>query len=210
MKPEDLPTSTSIRFTSGPMQGQTFSIHKPITTIGRESTNDIVVRNDAKVSRSHARLLWKDGWWSIEKLSQTSFLTVNNQKVQRALISNNTIIGLGEDSSFVFLSVEVPLSGTLVQGAGQSTVPRLLPVKEEAPPPVGMPQAPRFAGTLPSLAKPSSADRAAGVPLASTPSAPAPPDTLNAVGVPLAGTREPAGRPDATQIASFRRWVCHH
>jgi len=129
MKAEDVPTSTSIKFLSGPLVGQTFSINKPITTIGRDLTNDIVVKNDLKVSRYHARLLWKDGEWSIEKLSQSSFLTVNQQKVQQVLISNSTIIGVGEDTSFVFLT------SAPVEAASPPTVPRLRPVKEEPPPP---------------------------------------------------------------------------
>lgn len=111
MKADELPTATSIRFLSGPMEGQVFSINKPVTTIGREVTNDIIVRNDAKVSRQHARLLWKDGEWSIEKLSQSSFLIVNKQKVQQALISNNAIVNLGEDTSFVFLTSAAEQSG---------------------------------------------------------------------------------------------------
>ncbi|HLL79966.1 MAG TPA: FHA domain-containing protein [Ktedonobacteraceae bacterium] len=104
MKADELPSAPSIRFVSGPMEGQVFSINKPVITIGREVTNDIIVRNDAKVSRLHARLQWKDGEWSIEKLSQSSFLRVNDQKVQQTLLSNNSIVGLGEDSSFVFLT----------------------------------------------------------------------------------------------------------
>jgi pSer/pThr/pTyr-binding forkhead associated (FHA) protein len=104
MNQEELPDSTSIRFISGPMEGQSFFIYKPTTTIGRDDTNDIVVRNERKVSRFHARLLERDGTWSIERLSQSTFLTVNQQRVQQAPIANNAIIGLGDDSSFVFLT----------------------------------------------------------------------------------------------------------
>ncbi len=129
MQPEDLPTSASIKFLSGPMEGQTFSIGKPITTIGRELTNDIIVKNDAKVSRVHARLLWRDGQWSIENLSQSSSLTVNRQKVQQTPISNNTIINLGEVSSFVFLT------SSFVQPAPPPMPPQFLPRKELPPQP---------------------------------------------------------------------------
>jgi ABC-type multidrug transport system ATPase subunit/pSer/pThr/pTyr-binding forkhead associated (FHA) protein len=110
------------------MEGQIFFIHKPTTTIGRDLTNDIVVRNDAKVSRFHARLEWRDGAWAIEKLSQSSYLTVNRQQVQQALIANNTIIGLGEDSSFVFHT-----SATM-QDAPEATMIQSRPVREGAPP----------------------------------------------------------------------------
>jgi ABC-type multidrug transport system ATPase subunit/pSer/pThr/pTyr-binding forkhead associated (FHA) protein len=128
VKPEDLPTSASIKFLSGPLEGQTFAIGKPITAIGRGSTNDIVVIHDTKVSRFHARLLWKDGQWSIENLSQSNFLSVNQQRVQQALISNNTIIHLGEDTSFVFLT------SASVQANPQPGLPQLPPEKQERSP----------------------------------------------------------------------------
>ena len=132
MNQEEPPFSTSIKFVSGPMEGQSFFIYKPATTIGRDDTNNIVIRNDRKVSRFHARLLWKDGAWIIERLSQSTFLTVNRQKVQQALIANNDIIGLGEDSSFVFLiSTPAPM-----QAPSEYEAIRLRP-QREAMPPVG-------------------------------------------------------------------------
>ncbi|HEX6483207.1 MAG TPA: FHA domain-containing protein [Ktedonobacteraceae bacterium] len=175
MNPQDLSTSTSIKFLSGPMEGQTFSISQPITNIGRELANDIVVKNDAKVSRFHARLLWKDGQWEIENLSQTSFLTVNRQKVQRSLISNNTIIGLGEVSSFVFLTLPV------VQPAPEPTTFQKRPVKEASQP--------SSFQTLPQK-------QASGAPINSS----TPPPEAEAFTALLGA---PGARLDATQIASF-------
>ncbi len=177
MEPQDLLTSTAIKFLSGPMEGQTFSISKPITTIGREQTNDIIVMNDAKVSRVHARLLWKDGQWSIENLSQSSFLAINKQKVQQGLISNNTVINLGEVSSFVFLT------SPIAQPDLQPTVPRLHPVKEEPPLPL-------------SQTFPPSLKQMSGAPI----NTPASPPQADAFTAPLS---EPAAGADATQIASL-------
>ncbi len=97
------PGSVSIKFLSGPLAGQTFSINKSMMTIGRDTTNDIVVKGDQKVSRSHARLQWSNGSWHVEKLAPQNILTVNHQQVHQASISNNTTIGLGEETSFLFL-----------------------------------------------------------------------------------------------------------
>ncbi|HLX40116.1 MAG TPA: FHA domain-containing protein, partial [Ktedonobacteraceae bacterium] len=98
------PDSGSIRFLTGPLAGKTFQISKAITTIGREATNDIVVKGDPKVSRTHARLIWNNGNWSIEKIATQNILTINQQPIQQlAPIYNNTSIGLGEETSFVFL-----------------------------------------------------------------------------------------------------------
>ena len=96
------PYAGSIRFLSGPLAGKTFQINKAITTIGREANNDIIVKGDQKVSRTHARIIWSNGSWSIEKLSQQNIVTVNAQQVQQAALSDGNTIGLGEDTSFVF------------------------------------------------------------------------------------------------------------
>ena len=122
------PSSGSIRFLTGPLAGKTFQINKPITTFGRDATNDIVVKGDQKVSRSHARLLWNNGSWSIEKLAPQNILTVNQQQVQQASISDNSTIGLGDDTTFLFL----------IRAEVQATPPQPQPVypsyQQAAPP----------------------------------------------------------------------------
>ena len=62
----------AIKFLSGPLAGQTVQINKPIMTIGRSPNNDIVVGDDPRVSRQHARLVWNDGFWFIEKHLQAA------------------------------------------------------------------------------------------------------------------------------------------
>lgn len=95
--------TSSIRFLSGPSSGRVFQINKPITTIGRDPGNDIVIKDDLKVSSYHARLLWENGSWRIQKHPQAHRLTINSQVVQEAMITGNSTIGLGEDTSFLFL-----------------------------------------------------------------------------------------------------------
>jgi ABC transport system ATP-binding/permease protein len=95
----------SIKFLTGPLAGRTFSINKPITTIGRNPGNDIVVQDDQRVSRQHVRLLWNNGSWFIEKYPQTTnTVTVNRQSVQQAALPNGATVGLGDDTSFLFLN----------------------------------------------------------------------------------------------------------
>src|SRR5690349_13474991 len=104
----NLPVQGMIKFLTGPLAGRPFSISKAITTIGRDPTNDIVVEQDQRVSRQHARLLWNNGEWSIENISQKAQLTVNQQNTRQARLQNNTIVGLGTDSSFIFLTQAEP------------------------------------------------------------------------------------------------------
>ncbi len=99
----------SIRFLTGPLMGTTIQLSKPVITIGRDKSNDIPVA-DPRVSRYHARLLWNNGSWSIEKLSQTSTVAVNQRHVQQSVIYDNNIVGLGEDSSFLFLLPQIAVN----------------------------------------------------------------------------------------------------
>src|SRR2546421_675387 len=92
----------SIRFLTGPLAGRTIQISKPMMTIGREPTNDIVI-SDPSVSRQHARLVNNGGQWSIEKLSLQNVVTVNQRDVQQSLIADRDTIGLGNGTAFLFL-----------------------------------------------------------------------------------------------------------
>src|SRR5947209_725946 len=99
-----------ITFLKGPLSGNTFDIVQPVTTIGRDRSNGITIL-DQKVSRFHARLLWDNGSWKIEKLSQSSSVTLDQQTIEGATLSHNAMVGLGEDNVFLFL-----LSPSTIQG----------------------------------------------------------------------------------------------
>src|SRR6266566_56317 len=92
----------SIRFLTGPLAGRTIQISKPMMTIGREPTNDIVI-SDPLVSRQHARLVNNGGQWSIENLSLQNVVTVNQRDVQQSPIADRDTIGLGNGTTFLFL-----------------------------------------------------------------------------------------------------------
>ena len=91
----------SLSFLSGPLTGRVFPITNLITTLGRDRSNDITI-SDQNVSRFHARLMCKDNVWSIEKLSQTNTITVNQQVKEQALLSHKNIVGLGDVTTFLF------------------------------------------------------------------------------------------------------------
>src|SRR5215471_5383657 len=91
-----------IKFVRRPLSCDPFDIVQPITAIGRDKSNDLSIA-DRKVSRLHARLIWNDGAWSIEKLSQTSFVSVDRQKIEQSALFHNALVELGEDTAFLFL-----------------------------------------------------------------------------------------------------------
>jgi len=91
-----------IQFTRGPLTGSVFTLNKLATTIGRDATNDIIVKDDLQVSRRHIRLLYNNGVWSVEKHPNANILTIDGQSSQQAVLQNNATVGLGHDTSFVF------------------------------------------------------------------------------------------------------------
>lgn len=91
-----------IQFTRGPLTGSVFTLDKLATTVGRDATNDIIIKDDLQVSRRHIRLVYNNGIWSIEKHPNANILTINGQQTQQATLQDNTTIGLGYDTSFVF------------------------------------------------------------------------------------------------------------
>jgi ABC-type multidrug transport system ATPase subunit/pSer/pThr/pTyr-binding forkhead associated (FHA) protein len=200
----NLPMQGLIKFLSGPLAGRTFPISKPITTIGRSPGNDIVVGNDQKVSRRHAQLLWNEGRWSIENLSQAAVLTVNQRNTRRALIQDQTIIGLGEDTSFVFLtqaeSPTHPLEETEAT-AIRRPAPHPAPVRQTVEPEAATLLPP---GTHPAPARQTVEPETATLPQPPPVSGsvfPAPPPALSTT-TSLRHTLAPALRPDETQIAT--------
>src|SRR5574340_307118 len=84
----------SIRFLTGPLAGNTIPINKAIITFGRDPGNDVII-SDPTVSRKHARMVNTGGQWRIEKLAEQNVVTVNQQNVQTAVISDRDTIGLG-------------------------------------------------------------------------------------------------------------------
>ncbi len=96
------PNTASITFLSGPLEGQTIPISKAEMTLGRDAGNDIVVKDDGKVSRHHLRIYWREGGWQIENLSRTNSLRIDGQVVQQAALQHQATIRIGEDTSFRF------------------------------------------------------------------------------------------------------------
>src|SRR5260370_37331588 len=97
------PGSISINFNNGPLGGKTYQLNKSVITLGREPANDIVV-NDPTISRQHARLVWNNGTWTIEKLTLANTVSVNQRDVQQAVVNSRDTIGLGATISFLFLA----------------------------------------------------------------------------------------------------------
>ncbi|HET8912167.1 MAG TPA: FHA domain-containing protein [Ktedonobacteraceae bacterium] len=146
----------SIRFLTGPLAGKTFSLTKPITTLGRdpgspnEPGNDIVV-NDPTVSRHHARIIFNtqgNGQWNIEKVATQNTVTVNQRPIQQNMIQDRDIIGLGTGTTFLFIpTAGIPNKESVTDPAPQSigSVEKAPILQGNPPPPGQMMQNPAYA-----------------------------------------------------------------
>src|SRR6266480_181872 len=154
--------SASIRFLTGPLAGNTFQINKPMITFGRDTGNDVII-SDPTVSRKHAHLVNKAGQWSIEKLAEQNVVTVNQQNVQTAVISDRDTIGLGTGTTFLFLISSPQFPAEQRPVTAYDAVQRLAP---QAPPVAGYSrQQPQVQYTFPETASPLPIGNAQHIPV---------------------------------------------
>jgi hypothetical protein len=89
-----------------------------IETIGRATTNDIIVE-DPSVSSAHAEITWQSGpsVVAIRDLGSTNGTFINGAQVgdQFAILSDGEVVSLG-DAAFVFVTID-SLEGLLRMGA---------------------------------------------------------------------------------------------
>jgi hypothetical protein len=130
----------------GPRAGQSFDLNKPIVTIGREASNDIVLE-DPQVSRHHARLTQQGASYVVEDLGSTNGTFVNGRRAMVATpINSGDKLGLGD-------TVVLEVQGSM--GAGETAVGRGQPQPVTPPPPpppppaYGAPPPPAFGAPLP-------------------------------------------------------------
>ena len=111
------PHGGSVRFLTGPLIGKSFPLRKSIITIGRDESNDIAIGDDPSIASYHARLIWSQGTWSIEKHPQAESVAVNQQQVERVPIQDATVIELGQGISLLFTERASP-DDTLIREGG--------------------------------------------------------------------------------------------
>lgn len=89
--------ATTIKITmTNILSGEFFQFEKPVITIGRGPENDVVISNDAKMSREHAQIRQQSGQVFIKNLSKKNFILVNGLPVEDYLIDPGAQIQIGE------------------------------------------------------------------------------------------------------------------
>jgi len=137
----------SLTFLTGAQVGKIVQITKPMLTIGREPTNDIVL-SEPSISRHHAQISYANGSWTITKLAPQNTMSVNNRDTQQGPLHDKDTIGLGASITFRFQASSngssagrIPLAHNTLAAANPQPVAR--PVVP--PPPPSFVQSPHVA-----------------------------------------------------------------
>lgn len=91
----DTRSSAAFVGVDGAVRDRRFEIPAGRSTVGRSSTNNIVIDADS-VSLVHARVLQKDGEWWVLNLLSTNGTYVNHRKVTDSRLRNGDHVRFGE------------------------------------------------------------------------------------------------------------------
>jgi len=140
---------------SGPAAGKVYPLETPDISIGRDNTNMIVI-NDAEVSRRHARMELRGATYVIQDLGSTNGTFVNGSRLSGIQVLNSgDAVSFGEGVVLAYESAEdvnaTILSEKAPQTVIQQTTPAPAPASVPAPIPVPAPPPPPvFSGQVPA------------------------------------------------------------
>lgn len=108
-----MPARYQLVLKSGANAGLVFSLEGGEITIGRETSNAVVI-NDPEVSRKHVRMSMQGDRFIIEDLGSTNGTSVNGQRlVSPYLLQPGEIITLGENTHLLFESTAIDPDATV-------------------------------------------------------------------------------------------------
>jgi len=118
---------------NGPDKGTSYQLLSDEVSIGRGHDNDIVV-NDSRCSRKHAVLTLTDEGVEISDLSNKNQITFNEQKRERALLTNGSVFTLGItqfrlETTESALPKPVPISPEATRVMPFPTIPQPIPTR---------------------------------------------------------------------------------
>lgn len=85
-----------LKINKGHEKGAVFQISSSEILIGRDPSNHIQLKNDSKVSRHHARLVFKNDQYTVQDITKNNFIFVNGIKAKQVDLKNNGLIQIGD------------------------------------------------------------------------------------------------------------------
>ncbi|MGZ9223568.1 MAG: FHA domain-containing protein, partial [Anaerolineales bacterium] len=129
---------------SGPTPGAAFTLEGDQITVGRDSTNEIVI-NDAEISRRHARLTFQGGKYVLEDLGSTNGTFVNGQRLAGPrVLKAGEVVSFGEQIVLVFEAANIDAGATIISPRAAAVPAASRPVMAPPPPPAD------YAGSVPA------------------------------------------------------------
>ena len=129
---------------SGPTPGAVFNLGGDQLTVGRDSTNDVVI-TDAEISRRHARLTFQGGKYILEDLGSTNGTFVNGQRLAGPrVLKAGEVVSFGEQIVLVYEASTFDPAATIASPRAAAVPSASRPV---APPP---PAPAEYAGSVPA------------------------------------------------------------
>ena len=134
---------------TGPTPGAAYTLEGDQMTVGRDSTNEIVI-NDAEISRRHARLTFQGGKYVLEDLGSTNGTFVNGQRLAGPrVLKTGEVVSFGEQIVLVFEASNVDPGATMVSPRAAAVPSVSRPANPPPPPPA------EYAGSIPASPVPS-------------------------------------------------------
>ena len=135
---------------SGPTPGAVFILEGDQLTVGRDSTNGVVI-NDAEISRRHARLSFQGGKYVLEDLGSTNGTFVNGQRLAGPrVLKAGEVVSFGEQIVLVFEANTLDAGATVVSPRAAVIPSASRPAPPPPPPPM------EYAGSVPASPAPVS------------------------------------------------------
>ena len=141
---------------TGPTPGAAFTLEGDQMSIGRDSTNEIVI-NDAEISRRHARLTFQGGKYVLEDLGSTNGTFVNGQRLAGPrVLKAGEVVSFGEQIVLVFEASNFDPAATVASPRAGAAIPSV-------PRPTVPPAPAEYAGSVPVSPAPISTSASAPV-----------------------------------------------
>ena len=129
---------------SGPTPGAVFNLGGDQLTVGRDSTNDVVI-NDAEISRRHARLTFQGGKYILEDLGSTNGTFVNGQRLAGPrVLKAGEVVSFGEQIVLVYEASTFDPAATIASPRAAAVPSASRPLSPPPPPPAD------YAGSVPA------------------------------------------------------------
>ena len=129
---------------SGPTPGAVFNLGGDQLTVGRDSTNDVVI-NDAEISRRHARLTFQGGKYILEDLGSTNGTFVNGQRLAGPrVLKAGEVVSFGEQIVLVYEASTFDPAATIASPRAAAVPSASRPIPAPPPAPVD------YAGSVPA------------------------------------------------------------